>query len=658
MRYVKTDLAGKIRNLRPFRSEALLPLFEAVVNSIHAIDDQKSSAGKIHIRILRDKDQRTLDLGEDYIPPIIGFEIEDNGIGFNDANLESFETADSTYKQSRGGKGLGRFLWLKAFDSVAIKSVYSNEKGKFSEREISFDIQNGVQITKQTESHPGPSQTIVTLNGFSEDYRKLPSAYKTPEKIAQRILEHCLTRFISNQAPEIVVSDPFAPAAILLSSLFKEIKSSIETENLEIKSQLFDLHHIKLYGTRAQTHQITYCADARDVKSKSIASLLGTSSQFDDNGEKFFYCAYVTSPYLDAHVDDVRQAFSIPDQPDLSTDGILTLSEIEAEIVGKVKFHLSEIMKDIDNQKHERAARYVSEAPMLRAVLKYCPEALREIEPNSSDERVAQVLYSHKGRAELQIRKNSAQLLKTQPNSFAEVSGKIKELNEKLDDFQKDSLAGYILLRKIIIELLEKKLELNADGKHSNEDIVHDIVFPRKTDTNLLDYSNHNLWLIDELLSFHRFAASDKPLNVYVNSQSDERPDIVIFSEIDEHRRARAVSVVEFKKPQRTKFDEDPTKQLYRYVREIRNAKNMRDGTGRDVAIDDSTRFYCYAICDLTTQVKEFAENGNFAQMSGEFGYYFYNSKLNTHLELIAFNKLVIDAKLRHKAFFEHLGIH
>ena len=48
----------------------------------------------------------------------------DSGIGFTDANFDSFETVDSPYKAPHGGKGLGRFLWLKAFSRVEVESHF------------------------------------------------------------------------------------------------------------------------------------------------------------------------------------------------------------------------------------------------------------------------------------------------------------------------------------------------------------------------------------------------------------------------------------------------------------------------------------------------------------------------------------------------------
>ncbi len=44
------------------------------------------------------------------------FSIIDNGNGFTAENYKSFRTADSSLKWKKGCKGIGRFLWLKAFE--------------------------------------------------------------------------------------------------------------------------------------------------------------------------------------------------------------------------------------------------------------------------------------------------------------------------------------------------------------------------------------------------------------------------------------------------------------------------------------------------------------------------------------------------------------
>jgi len=558
---------------------------------------------------------------------------------------------------AKGGKGVGRFLWLKAFSRVEIDSTFQASDGSLSERQIEFTIDGGVKELVNKKITDGRIHTVVRLIGFHEEYRTQPSAYKTPAKIAQRIFEHCLTRFISDLAPTIKVIDDADDHVINLHDLYNEIRNHIVTDTFCIGASAFMMHHIRLYGTHAKTHQLVYCADGRDVKSRPICNLLGTSIQFDDEGKKFFYSAYITSPFLDEHVDEYRQEFTIPSKSGLFSAETINMNQIEQEAVTRARKHLASVIESVEKQKSERLNKLVQDQlPMLRAVVKYCPEVLKEIELNTTDEKMTQTLYAYKGKAEYEIRKKSEKLLRTQASSIEEIDDQYNELTGKLEDFQKDQLAAYVVFRKMIIDLLDKKLCLNKDGKYYNEDIVHDIVFPRKTDTDTIGYDNHNLWLIDELLAFHTYAASDKRLCDFTTSSSEERPDVVVFSEVGDDRRARAVSLLEFKKPQRKNFDEDPTRQLFRYVREIRE-KGVWLKSGRQVTVDASTRFYCYVICDITLQVKEFAENGNYATLQGELGYYTYNRNHNAHVEIVAFDKIVLDAKQRHKAFFGKLGI-
>jgi hypothetical protein len=407
-------------------------------------------------------------------------------------------------------------------------------------------------------------------------------------------------------------------------------------------------------------HNAVLCANRRDVKSVSLVRSLGTSSQFDDNNRRFTYALYVASDYLDQTVDNYRLDFEIPeDAPLLVEAGVVSRKQIEDAIADAARGFLHEFLAKARERKEEIVASYVAnENPALRSVPHYCPEIFDEIEPSSTPEKLNEVLYRHKGRAEFAIRKNSEKLLKTQAKSVSEVEADYQALTAQITEFQKDNLVNYLCDRKRMIALLEKKLELNADGKFSNEDIIHDLIFPRKTTTDQLSFENHNLWIIDECLTFHAFAASDKPLNQTMHSSSDERPDIVAFAEIDEDKIARAVSLLEFKKPQRSNFDEDPTRQLYRYLREIKDSKKVRLPNGRDLNVSETTRYYCYAICDITSAIHEYAENnGNYARLKGELGYYMYNRTLNAHTEILHFDKIVFDAKRRHKAFFEKLGI-
>ncbi len=161
------DLRGKIANTNLPASRPLLPLFDAIVNSIDAIEDRGRADGRITATVVRDTAQQLLHPDAPDLRPIIGFRIEDDGIGFTDQNYKSFDTAESTLKRSRGGKGVGRFLWLKAFNSVRVDSWFS-EAGSSAHRTFAFSIPDGISDDR-LEPLPTPEalRTIVELTGFA-----------------------------------------------------------------------------------------------------------------------------------------------------------------------------------------------------------------------------------------------------------------------------------------------------------------------------------------------------------------------------------------------------------------------------------------------------------------------------------------------------------
>ena len=138
-RQFSSNLSGKVRNFSLPKNRPLVPLYEAIVNSINAIDERAKNQGDyqgiIEIEILR---ENTL-FGNSDNSTVCGFCVRDNGIGFNEENMNSFMEADSEYKLAIGGKGVGRFSWLKAFSSVQIVSTYKDTSG-FVTRSFTFSL--------------------------------------------------------------------------------------------------------------------------------------------------------------------------------------------------------------------------------------------------------------------------------------------------------------------------------------------------------------------------------------------------------------------------------------------------------------------------------------------------------------------------------------
>src|SRR5271167_3650241 len=99
---IKIDLRNQVRQTNLPKWKPLLPVFEAIMNSVQAIRDVlPPKVGSITIDIFREE---SLILEEH--PLITGFRIIDDGIGLTDDNFDSFNTAFSPHRLRQGGKGL------------------------------------------------------------------------------------------------------------------------------------------------------------------------------------------------------------------------------------------------------------------------------------------------------------------------------------------------------------------------------------------------------------------------------------------------------------------------------------------------------------------------------------------------------------------------
>lgn len=177
-----TNLRNQVRQTPLPKWKPLIPVFEAVMNSFQAIRDAKRATKEGIIRIAIEREPTLLDEG---LGLIRSFTITDNGVGLNDENFGSFNTAFSDHKLARGGKGLGRFTWLKAFDKVEIDSTFK-EHGEEAERRT-FTFDEDYELEKEGLPLPTPGRgtgTTIGLIGFREPYKS--TCPRTTDQIIQR----------------------------------------------------------------------------------------------------------------------------------------------------------------------------------------------------------------------------------------------------------------------------------------------------------------------------------------------------------------------------------------------------------------------------------------------------------------------------------------
>lgn len=247
-----------------------------------------------------------------------------------------------------------------------------------------------------------------------------------------------------------------------------------------------------------------------------------------------------------------------------------------------------------------------------------------------------------------------------------EIKDGLENLMKRVGDQERASLAEYVGKRKLVIDLLDSRLGYKDPVKENNhpEEAIHKIICPMRVHSQMIEYGQHNLWLLDDRLAYYDFWASDEHIKKYAkDSASMERPDLILFQGSTLLRRpgtAQPVVIVEFKKPAREDYDdeENPITQVYGYIRELRS-KTIKDKDGKLITeIDDQTPFFCYLVCDVTPKlISQLEEYDVFQRLPGGRGYFGYNKNLKAYMEVLEYAELVKDARLRHEPFFKELGI-
>lgn len=676
---MNTNLPGRLRNTSLPYSHGLFPLFEAVVNSIHAIEDAGlKSKGTISVEILRNTqgklgfDAKDKKPGPESSEDIIGFKITDNGIGFDDDNMKSFNTLDSDFKANRGCRGVGRLMWLKAFKRVIVTSIYK-ESNALKSREFIFTPQAGVTREKK-EDAPSDSKrsTCVHLDGFEKKYRD--ASRKTTRAIANSLFEHCLWYFVRDGgAPKIIIRDD--NETIQLDQIYEEhMFSSAVTETVPIKKESFDLTHVKLRANSSQSHLIAYCASNRLVKEESITGRIpGLYGKIRDKDGEFIYACYISSSFLDKNARAERTGFDImEDVNGIFAKTEISLNEIRNTVIEKASDHLSGYLEENRKMGKNRVEDFVSKrAPRYRPILSRIPEDKLSIDPNISDKELDLVLHKHLSEIESKLLSDGHDVMSPKDDEdVAEYNERLQEYLKTAQDIKKSDLANYVSHRKVILDILEKAIQRQDDGTYSREDLIHNLIMPMGTDSNLNMFENSNLWLVDERLAFHDYLASDKTISSMpiTEGKENKEPDLCALNVFDNpvlvsegtKLPLASIVIVELKRPMRDDAkageEKDPIEQALGYLERIREGK-AKTANGRLIPNSGDIPGFCYAICDITSSIKKRCLIHGLKVTSDHLGYFGYNSNYNAYIEVMSFDRLVNAAKERNRAFFDKLGL-
>ncbi|OHB57699.1 MAG: hypothetical protein A2Y12_16650 [Planctomycetes bacterium GWF2_42_9] len=667
---MREDLIGRVNKIHLAPHNGLLPLFEAVVNSIYSIHQRKPATGKIDIIIRRDKSQAKIkkELCSDLISE---FEIIDNGIGFDGANFESFGIADSRHKEKDGGKGIGRMMWLVAFEKAVINSSFKQDEDFFL-RTFEFErTPDGVdpkkvEISKQTQKG---WKTSIKLLRFNRRYAE--NTPKNLDAITKAILRHCYQYFLMESCPQIKIIDESENESINLNETYRNISTS-KTAQYKIGKHDFEIRHVCVPRSIEDKHILHFCAHKRSVKEDTMKNRIPNlpASLPSENGSKFVYAGYISSTYLDDNVNPLRTDFDLNTDESFNYPEEIKWDEISNKSLEQASQFLSDFTNEIKKEKDEVIRSFVEkEAYQYRALIKHKPQVLDQISPDiiRSKNKLDLELYKLNQEYDLELNEKYKEIFedKIEIDDIEEIKQYYSEFLQEWNERGISALAKYIVHRKATLDFLGKSIQKQNDGNYALEEGIHEVVFPLRCTSDDLPPNRMNLWIIDETLAYHKYLASDKYMDSLeiMDTDAHKRADLLIFKHPFAFNSSPAPSfgsifIIEFKRPLRDDYteSENPINQISQYIEYLRSGR-AKDKNGMQLIIPNSMPIHATIICTITPTLTAFAKRADFTQSFDGYRYFKFHKEYHAFMEIMSFETMLDNAKKRNAILFEKLGI-
>lgn len=649
---MKFDVEGRIRNMRlPDGKTALLySIFEAVMNGIQAIEERVKSSptvkGAISIRVMQNADKT-----------IKAIEVRDNGIGLNQRHLDSFNVCDTREKVDIGGRGVGRLVWMKAFDAVQVTSASGDTA---SVRRVQFDFRPELDDSRDNLveglGQPGDIGTTIAMIGPRQRDSKLSVAV-----LARSLAHHFFPFFIAGSMPTTTVH--LGKREVDVGQYLSTRMTVAESVDVKVSEEVGSIKITHVYVdpkiARQLSNSILLTAQGRVVESIEIERKFALRNLEG----RLAYACVVSGAFLDDKVDQERTSFKAR---------VEDIDRIKDQALSAAEAFLGAHIRKIRAEQKKLVVNLLEEHPQLAISVSNVGTYVDGLSPGMSEEDIAKtlftLLYRHEKRVRAQITRMEGQAEGAAPPAeeanAADAEAAVARLITRVSEDAKLRLAEYTIKRHQVIQIARSMLKY-VDPEKRNYELertIHNFICPMGKMLTSKNYDDHNLWLIDDLLSYYQFFASDKALAALGISGDGERkePDLLFFNPFGFRREGTSdpVVIVEFKRPGDEKLSSDPIDQVLGYIEKLRE-KTVRDAEGE--IIDDiaaNTHFECVVICDLSEGAKAKLRRSVAQHPTPDgLGFYGYSGAHNASIRVISYRKLFRDAELRNRAFFDHLGL-
>ena len=658
MKHKPIDLATEVKRaaLPDGLHGFLFPIYEAISNALHSIEDRWDDALEEKGRLDVVFDDRAREVT-----------VIDNGSGFDDANLSAFLTPLTGNKYERGGKGFGRFMAFKVYSKVFYSSGQKISDGmqtKGCYRYDPFSSDDNLIVVEEADgagahSHDcGVTVLMRSPKADFEDYFVLEGKERkhnhTAEDVVSALLDHFLIDFIQKKVPKHFVLS-IQGAKFNIYQYFHESLAvgGNRKEEMIIGSEIveFTFDYFKVGEEHAKKHRLYFYANNRAASDlESISSGLNSNPFIEMKGEdefRYYYLVAVSSDFFKSSQsrDRITNLHG-------KIDHNRTKKSIKDHLIAMAKAHILDLEQAYTSGRRSKMKEHVDHLiaidPLLRRGLggKTSEEFVKKRGITETREQLAQDLFVERFRQKFDFTKLSEE---------TSVEELVRLVRDKIPEDAKEALAVYVAYRNNVIQVFRQLLNKDDDGL-ATEDKVHKLIYPRYRDSEQIDYSSHNLWLIDDDLAYARYISSDRTPEGNARRKGEFAHDLLINND-DE------LMIVEMKRPQKKDYDgtkeadtKNPVDQLKNQVLDIRERGKVITSGGREIAIDDTSMVRGYILADWNDKLERYLKTEDFIRTNfgGQMAYRYYR-ELNVIIEVLAFDRLIDRASNRNEAFVSML---
>lgn len=607
-------------------------LFEAITNAIHANATNIKCYLNCNDNLLTEEEKAIGSIRVDTI------RILDNGDGLTDENYKSFSKYRTEFKKALGCKGVGRFVFLKLYESA---NFISKIKSIQQKRTINFDFNFDTENLKSEDLKVSENETEILLTNLTKQYYDRDNNRRQDRrieldlhKIREKVLMNLIPTLFFYKQKEIAITIDFIDEYNKLSvQINPEDIPNFEEKPFEVKNvdggvYKFLLHY-KIENVPGPLYSF-YCANNRTV------------CPFEDKDFKismpYGYSGFMLleSEYFNQKVNNERNDFDIyPVKIDI-------FSTLSWEMINnELKKQFGELVKEgIPETKRinsEKIQKIQEERPYL---IQYIEEEDIEM-AGFLDERA----IIEKAKKRFDFAKEKV-LINAGKDEYSD-----EELNEAIKLTQNE-LVSYINDRVLVLE----RLKTLVDKSERVESVIHNLFMEKYTKDDYLSVGKNNLWLLDDRFTTYSYAASDKRIiDVLTDIKESiedidilkDKPDLSLFFSHNPQSPERLKSVlIEIKpfdfssKSDRKKFN--GVQQLIDYVNAFKSREKIEE-------------VYGYLITDIDEKLSERLIGDGYTPLFSLQApiYHRHYDKMGISIYVVSAKTLIYDAEARNKVFLD-----